>query len=130
MKTKTVSKPHKAVHRHNQQSAVLGLVFDLWRIGKFVLRALAFVVHILSWPVRSIMPALHNLVKHHPSLRSPHAFRAVSVAIGVSIITVAFSIQPLMEHTLWHVFCETMKAAGVVPVWELVALGLRAGARG
>jgi hypothetical protein len=42
--------------------------------------------------------------------------------MGMAILGVSFVISDLYHHTLWSMVVETVRAAGVCPIWEVVAL--------
>ena len=111
-------KPVRRVKKARRHSAILGLLSDLALL-------FATLYAVISWPVRhgshAAMRFLRRTLRRHPALRTHQAHHAVSIACGVALLTVSFVIGELYHHPLWSVCTETMKAAGVCPIWEAIA---------
>jgi ABC-type dipeptide/oligopeptide/nickel transport system permease component len=95
-------------------SFVLGVLADLW----FALCAIAKVG---AFPVRTIAHAIHRLMRKHPALRFKHAHVALCVLIGFTLVLVSFVLEKAFNHVLWTCTLETLRAAGVCPIWDAVS---------
>jgi hypothetical protein len=104
----------KAARKVQRHSAVLGLLSDLF----FVLRLL---IGIISWPVKSMAHVIHSSLRQHPQLRYKHMHSVVCIIIGLGVLTLSFWLETLSHHPLASVSVETLRAAGVCPIWESLA---------
>lgn len=113
MRKNTRAKNRKHVKYH-RPSVVLGFIYD-------VLFVIHHMVIIIGWPIRAAAHALRKIFRRYPSLRFLHSHEVLSVVLGLSTLALAFALENLSHHYLWSATIETMRAAGVCPVWELIA---------
>jgi hypothetical protein len=122
MRMKRKLKPRKKVqNRFTKHSLVLGLLSDLHTLIKLVMA-------IISWPVKTIAHGVHTVLKPHlRHIKHNHAHAAICVALGVTVLGVSFVAEHMFQHVAWNVTIETMRAAGVCPIWETLATLLNIG---
>ena len=112
----------RPVNSVQNNSVVLGLLHDIWVL-------LRLIVSLLSWPAKTLARAIHNSVKHHPALRSKHTHTMLCVGIGLATLLVSFVIEHYSSHPVWSASVETMRAAGVCPIWESLAAAMSIGSK-
>lgn len=122
--------------RKQKRNSLVGFVFtglfnDLGRVLKVIFKVIGLVFHaiikIVGWPVHAISHLIHREVKQYPHLAFLQNRRVISVALGLVLLAVSFAVEHISQHFLWGCSIETMRAAGVCPVWEAIAGTIRAG---
>jgi hypothetical protein len=103
--------------QNRKQSLVAGLINDVW----FVIRG---IIKLVSWPVHAFSHLLARECKKHPELKVLHNHAFVSVLTGFMLLLIAFSLEHAFKHVFWTCSIETMKAAGVCPIWETISAKL------
>jgi hypothetical protein len=93
---------------------VVGLVHDL-------LSAFKALIKVFSWPINSLSHVIHVEAKKHPSLKVLHSRAFISFCMGFTVLAISFSVEHLFKHVLWDCSIETMRAAGVCPIWDIVS---------
>lgn len=81
-------------------------------------------VRLVGWPVMAVAHKIHITMKRrnaHPILTSRKTW---AIAMGLFVLFISFTIQNLFNHPLWACSIETMRAGGVCPIWESIAIGL------
>jgi len=106
--------------RYNKHSLVLGLLDDLW----VVLRTL---IKLLAWPCKALAGMIHAEMKKYPALRFRHSHAVLCVFFGLAVLALSFAVEAYFVHPAWKVPVETMRAAGVCPIWESLAALMRLG---
>jgi hypothetical protein len=107
--------------RFNKHSLVLGLIGDLVTLIKGL-------VSLIAWPVRTLSKVVRRQYKHTAFGRWKHAHSVLCVAFGLALLGLTFTIEALSKHPAWSATIETMRAAGVCPVWETLSRALKFGA--
>ena len=100
--------------RTYRPSFILGIMFDLWAL-------VCLVVKIGAWPVRTLSHTIHRELRKYPMLRFRHAHVALCMAIGFLLVLASFALQNLFHHVMWDCTLETVRAAGVCPIWDAVS---------
>lgn len=96
----------KITHKH---SFVLGVLSDGWTL-------LRWLCALIAWPIRTLATAIHRQIAPHWRFKHSHALTCI--ALGVLVLGVSFAIENLFRHPAWGIPVETMRAAGVCPIWE------------
>lgn len=92
-----------------KHSFVLGVMSDGWTL-------LRWLFALIAWPVRTLATAIHRQIA--PRWRFKHSHAVTCIALGVLVLGVSFTIENLFHHPAWGIPVETMRAAGVCPIWE------------
>jgi hypothetical protein len=96
---------------------LLGLFHD-------ILRAVSLATKTIAWPVHTFSHWVAKESRRHPGLKVLHSHSFVCVSMGFVLLAVSFAIEHFSEHFLWSCSIETMRAAGVCPIWEVIAVRL------
>jgi len=117
-KRKVVSRRRNNKRAH---SLVLGVVHDILWIVKIV-------CSVISWPVKQVANIIKKQLHRNRTLRKfRYTHEVVCIGLGLAILGVAFALESLSSHPLWGMSIETMRAAGVCPIWETLAAVMKIG---
>ena len=114
-----MKRKHRKAKRTNawytKHSLVIGLISD-------ILRLIRVLIIIVGLPVRLMSMGIAKAAKKYPRLRWFHSHEFVTVCAGFTILVIAFAIQRFFhpEHVVAESTLETMKAAGVCPMWSVI----------
>jgi len=100
-----------------RHSAILGLVSDLLFLVGLLIKA-------IGWPIHALAHVLKDVARKYPRLKFLHSHEVWSVLIGLAVLTVATMLEHYSQHFLWATSIETLRAVGVVPIWEQVSAKL------
>ena len=103
-----------------RQSLILGLFSDLWVTCKVL-------VAIVAWPVRTAAHAIHAETRKHPALRYKHMHSVLCILLGLCVLSLSFWVEHMFKHPASGIAVETLRAAGVCPVWETLSRAMQFG---
>ena len=107
--------------RFNQHSLVLGLIHD-------VLVLIRGIIAIVAWPCRAGATAIHAELRKHPAFRFKHAHSVICITMGLGVLALSFVVEHCVKHPASGIAVETLRAAGVCPVWETISAAFKLGA--
>lgn len=114
-------KRKRKVVQTQRHSAVLGLLSDLAFLVKLLIAT-------ISWPVKALAGLIHSELRKHPQFQYKHMHSALCIIIGLGVLTLSFWLETVSHHPVSQVSVETLRAAGVCPIWETIAAVLKIGA--
>jgi hypothetical protein len=112
--------PKRACGCGKRQSLVIGLCNDLWLVVQMTMR-------VGSWPCRATATLVHSQLRKHPSFRFKHAHAVLCMSMGFALLGITFMVENAFHHAAWSMTVETMRAAGVCPIWETIAAMMKIG---
>lgn len=85
------------------------------------LALLNLVVSGACWPLRKFSARFQKVLKPYPKLHCLYSHSAFCVLVGLSAVFASFALENYSHHYVWNTGCETLRAAGVCPLWESLA---------
>lgn len=82
---------------------------------------------LVNWPFHWAAGQIRATFKHWGVPAILHHHKAISVSLGLCVLFVSFFIQNWFNHPVWEASVETMRAAGVCPLWEAIAVAINIG---